>query len=139
MFSRVDFRKDEKKKRKKRRENIFGGCLIGERGGKKNWWGLGLFFPGSPICFLPKLGRKLKKKHHTNQRPNLPSLFSVSMHWVMLTLCCFFFFFSTSCLFIQSFKRLLLHFLAFPFSFSNQRWCYQMGAINFFFLQRKHL
>ena len=36
----------------KMEEKNFGGCLVEGRGGKKNWWGLGVFSPGPPKCSL---------------------------------------------------------------------------------------
>ena len=122
-----------KKKRKKREGKHFWWVFDWREGRKKKLMGPGCFLPGPTNMFSPQIREKTEEKTYIPTKDQIyRSLFSVSMHWVMLTLCCFFFFFSTSCLFIQSFKRLVLHFLAFPFSFSNQRWCYQMGAIIFF-------
>ena len=53
MFGWVDFREDGKKKN-------FGECLVEGKGGKKNWWGSGVYSPDKPKCFHPKFGRNLK-------------------------------------------------------------------------------
>ena len=101
------------------------------------------FLPEPIKMFLFNLGRKLKKKLHANQIPDLPLSFQcvwlciLFMHWITFTLCSFFlfnvllfysfFFFLMMNLyyvFIQSFKQLLLHFLAFCFSLFLIMWWY---------------
>ena len=71
--------------------------------------------------FLPKLGRKLKRKHWCQQRPNFPALsyifFSSSLS---LHLCCFYFIF-------QRFNQIV----AFASSFFCQRWV--LGGFHLFF------
>ena len=129
----------EKKKRKKRRENgrrenTFNGSGTSKKGREKNWLSPIAFSLNPSKCFLPNLERKLKKKLHASQIPDLPLssqcvwLCILFMHWITFTLCSFFL--SMSCffirffflmmnlyyIFIQSFKQLLLHFLAFCFS-----------------------
>ena len=44
-------------------ERSFKGCLVGRGSGKK-WVGLGVFSPGPPKSFLPKMRRKLGGEAH---------------------------------------------------------------------------
>ena len=114
---------------KKGRENTSDGCLVRDRGEKK----IGGAQVFSPLilskCFPSNLGRKPRKKLHASQIPDLPLSFQcvwlciLFMHRITFTLCSFFlfnvllfYFLNSYCIFIQSFKQLLLHFLAFCFS-----------------------
>ena len=49
----------KKKKKKKKRENIFSGCLVGRRRGKKKLMGFDIFFLGPLKCFFSKIKKKL--------------------------------------------------------------------------------
>ena len=63
MFVWRDFKEDGKFRREKWRERSFKGCLVGRGSGKK-WVGLGVFSPGPPKSFLPKMRRKLGGEAH---------------------------------------------------------------------------
>ena len=123
--------KEKKKKRREngRRENTFNGNGTSKKGREKNWLGPSAFSLNPSKCFLPNLERKPKRKLHASQIPDLPLssqcvwLCLLFMHWITFTLCSFFlfnvllfYFLNSYCIFIQSFKQLLLHFLAFCFS-----------------------
>ena len=47
---------------KRRRESEKLECLVGEENRVKNWWGSSVFSLGPPKCYLPNLGKKLKRK-----------------------------------------------------------------------------
>ena len=53
-------------------------CLVGEENRVKNWWGSCVFFLGPPKCYLPNLGKKLKRKWSTLEKDqNTHRLYSV--------------------------------------------------------------
>ena len=63
-------------------ENSWEGYLVRRGGRRENWWGSGVFHPGSPKINLPKSRRKQRRKFvlfvHTSKRLFGPSIHSQS-------------------------------------------------------------
>ena len=51
--------------KKKERKYCWERCLVGRERGREFWWGPGVFSPGPPKHYLPKLERKLCKTFWT--------------------------------------------------------------------------
>ena len=104
----LDFREDEKKKKKKRENkggkkflSMFGWEYLIFMGGKLV--GFGYFLFGPPKCFLPKLGRKLKRKPDIKIRTK--KSFAIS----------FFVFFKVICFSLFVFVNIVFFFILFLF------------------------
>ena len=82
----------EEKMRRKTFWSVFG--WVGRKENK--WWNLGVFSPGPPKSFLPKIERKLKRKigHYFLDKNS-----HVQVHMGLSTLFCFIFFFLFSIFF----------------------------------------
>ena len=121
-----------KKGRENGRESTFDGCLVRDRGGKKIG-GARVFSPCPYQNVFPLIQGENRRKNSMLAKYQIyPSPSSVSddayclctelrSHCVLFffSMSCFFIYFyflNSYCIFIQSFKQLLLHFLAFCFS-----------------------
>ena len=83
------FREREREREKERMSKTFWRVFGWEVERGKEWWGQGVFSPGLPKSFLPKMRRKLGEGSLMDKWQKCPFVLAYGLHPV----CCFFFFF----------------------------------------------